>query len=176
VSRRQGLVLDRQDLAGEERGLGGEVCEGPVAEVFEDGVLALRPGFVQGAGAVLAAGALLHDAVGDLERPLDGLHSVAQADVFGRSGEAGASPLPSVVSIRPARASFAITRASNRRGTTASAEILSAVTSSSRSASLARYTSARNAYRPSLESSSFIGLILRFPFPKRYTAGPPRTA
>jgi hypothetical protein len=100
---------------------------------------------VQGAGAVLAARALLHDAVGDLERALHGLHGFAQGDLFGRSGEAGASPLPSLLSTRPARDSFAITRASRRRGTAASAEILSAVDSSPRPASRARYTSARSA-------------------------------
>lgn len=113
--------------------------------MFEDGVLALDPGVVQRAGAALAAGTLLHDAVRDLERSLHALHGIAEADVFGLSGEAGPSPLPSLVSTRPARASFAITRASRRRGTTASVEILSAVTSSPLPASRARYTSARSA-------------------------------
>src|SRR5215204_6307417 len=60
--------------------------------MFEDGVLALDPRIVQGAGAAFAAGPLLHDAVGDLERALHGLHGVAQRYLFGRSSEAGTSP------------------------------------------------------------------------------------
>jgi hypothetical protein len=79
-------------LVGEGRSLGGEVGKRPRPEVFEDGVLALEPGVVQRAGAALAAGALLHDAVGDLERALHGLHGAAQGYLFGRSGEAGTSP------------------------------------------------------------------------------------
>jgi len=100
--------LDGGLLTGEGRGLGGEIGEGPGAEVVEDSVLAFGPGVVQGAGAALAAGVPLHYAVGDLGRALHGLHGVSEGDLFGRSGEAGSSPpLPSLDSTRPARASFA---------------------------------------------------------------------
>ena len=75
-------------LSGKGRGLKGEVGEGLGAEVLENNVLALDPGVMQGAGAALAAGALLHDAVRDLERALHGLDGVAQGYRFGRSGEA----------------------------------------------------------------------------------------
>src|SRR5215208_5110210 len=54
--------------------------------------MALDPRIVQGAGAAFAAGPLLHDAVGDLERALHGIHGVAQRYLFGRSSEAGTSP------------------------------------------------------------------------------------
>src|SRR5215212_9635248 len=87
-------VWRRLPLFGEAWGLRGEVGEGPSTEVLEDSVLAFGPGIVQGTGAALAAGALLHDAVRDLERALYGLYGVAQGELFGRSGEAGASPPP----------------------------------------------------------------------------------
>src|SRR5215213_74722 len=74
--------------------LGREVGEGSGGEVGEDGILTFGPRLVQGAGAAFAAGALLHDAVRDLERPLHGLNGVAQGELFRRSGQTGASPPP----------------------------------------------------------------------------------
>src|SRR5215210_2660349 len=91
-------------LVGEGWGLGREVGEGSGGEVVEDSFLAFGPGVVQGAGAALAAGALLHDAVRDLERALHGLHGIAQGDPFGRSSQAGASP-PSLVALHQTGAS-----------------------------------------------------------------------
>src|SRR5215211_4476964 len=85
-------------LAGEGRSLGREIGEGSGGEVVEDGILAFGPGVVQGAGATLAAGALLHDAVRDLERALHGLHGVAQGELFWRSREAG-TPSPPLATL-----------------------------------------------------------------------------
>src|SRR5215217_7358926 len=60
--------------------------------MFENGILAFDPRIVQGTSSTFAARPLLHDAVGDLERALHGLHGVAQGYLFGRSSEAGTSP------------------------------------------------------------------------------------
>jgi hypothetical protein len=53
--------------------------------------MALDPRLVQSAEATLAAGALLHDAVGYLGRALHSLNGVAQGHLFWRPSEAGAS-------------------------------------------------------------------------------------
>lgn len=73
------------------RVLGDEIFEALVAEVFEDSLLALFPGFVQGAGGIFAAGSVFHDAAGDSEGTFGRLYGVSEGYLLGAAGKAGAS-------------------------------------------------------------------------------------
>ena len=68
-----------------------ELFEGLCVEVFENGLLALFPGVMHGAGDALSAGAIFHDALGDTEGAFHGLHCFPERYPAHRSGQPGAS-------------------------------------------------------------------------------------
>jgi hypothetical protein len=121
-------LLVRPDVR--RKGAGGhagdELIEGLGAEILEYSALSFFPGIVQDAGRSLPAGAVLHDAVEYPEEALDRLRGFAERYLVGRASRQP-PPRPCSVSTSPERESLARIRASKRRGTRASDEILAAV-------------------------------------------------
>src|SRR5215203_5105792 len=95
-----GRVVPFSGLGGQLPGDGRayELVEGYVFEVVEDGLLALFPGFVRGAGGTGAAGTFLHDAARNAEGAFGGFDGVAQR-YFGRGPREPGAPTAALLAL-----------------------------------------------------------------------------